>query len=245
MGGVRTNKDGAAYGLKGLYAAGEAACWDMHGFNRLGGNSLSETIVAGRVVGDRIVEFLQGHESVFSTAAMRDAENLVKSRIAALCRGGGENCFTLRNAMQDVMMEHVGIFRNGPDLEKGVEKLQALLERSKNLGLSGAAASGFNPEISTALRIPGMIKLALCTAYGALMRTEIRGAHTREDFPERNDQQWLNRTLAHWKEGDSLPTLSYEPTTPWYEIPPGERGYGGGKIIAAEIPSSMIKKQGA
>ena len=245
MGGVRTNKDGAAYGLKGLYAAGEAACWDMHGFNRLGGNSLSETIVAGRVVGDRIVEFLQGHESVFSTSAMRDAENLVKSRIAALCRGGDENCFTLRNAMQDVMMEHVGIFRNGPDLEKGVEKLQALLERSKNLGLSGASASGFNPEISTALRIPGMIKLALCTAYGALMRTESRGAHTREDFPERNDQQWLNRTLAHWKEGDSLPTLSYEPTTPWYEIPPGERGYGGGKIIAAEIPSSMIKKQGA
>ena len=245
MGGVRTNKDGAAYGLKGLYAAGEAACWDMHGFNRLGGNSLSETIVAGRIVGAKIVEFLQGHESVFSTAAMRDAEGLVKSRIAALHRGGNENCFTLRNAMQDVMMEHVGIFRNGPDLEKGVEKLQALLERCKNIGLSGTSTSGFSPEISTALRMPGMIKLALCTAYGALMRTESRGAHTREDFPERNDQQWLNRTLAHWKEGETLPTLSYESATPWYEIPPGERGYGGGKIIAAEISPSMIKKQGA
>ena len=245
MGGVRTDKDGAAYGLKGLYAAGEAACWDMHGFNRLGGNSLSETIVAGRVVGAKIVEFLQGHDSVFSTAAMRDAENLVKSRIAALCRGGSENCFTLRNAMQDVMMEHVGIFRNGQDLEEGVEKLQDLLERCKNIGLSGTSGSAFSPEISTALRMPGMIKLALCTAYGALMRTESRGAHTREDFPERNDQQWLNRTLAHWKEGDSLPALSYEPATPWYEIPPGERGYGGGKIIAAEISPGMIKKQGA
>ena len=245
MGGVRTNKDGAAYGLKGLYAAGEAACWDMHGFNRLGGNSLSETIVAGRIVGAKIVEFLQGHESVFSTAAMRDAESLVKSRIAALHHGGKENCFTLRNAMQDVMMEHVGIFRNGPDLEKGVEKLQALLERCKNIGLGGTSTSGFSPEISTALRMPGMIKLALCTAYGALMRTESRGAHTREDFPERNDQLWLNRTLAHWKEGETLPTLSYESATPWYEIPPGERGYGGGKIIAAEISPSMIKKQGA
>ena len=245
MGGVRTNKDGAAYGLNGLYAAGEAACWDMHGFNRLGGNSLSETIVAGRIVGAKIVEFLQGHESVFSTAAMRDAESQVKSRIAALFRGGKENCFTLRNAMQDVMMEHVGIFRNGPDLEKGVEKLQALLERCKNIGLSGTSTSGFSPEISTALRMPGMIKLALCTAYGALMRTESRGAHTREDFPERNDQLWLNRTLAHWKEGETLPTLSYESATPWYEIPPGERGYGGGKIIAAEISPSMIKKQGA
>ena len=245
MGGVRTNKDGAAYGLNGLYAAGEAACWDMHGFNRLGGNSLSETIVAGRIVGAKIVEFLQGHESVFSTAAMRDAESQVKSRIAALFRGGKENCFTLRNAMQDVMMEHVGIFRNGPDLEKGVEKLQALLERCKNIGLGGTSTSGFSPEISTALRMPGMIKLALCTAYGALMRTESRGAHTREDFPERNDQLWLNRTLAHWKEGETLPTLSYESATPWYEIPPGERGYGGGKIIAAEISPSMIKKQGA
>lgn len=129
--------------------------------------------------------------------------------------------------------------------KKGVEKLQDLLERCKNIGLSGTSGSAFSPEISTALRMPGMIKLALCTAYGALMRTESRGAHTREDFPERNDQQWLNRTLAHWKEGDSLPTLSYEPATPWYEIPPGERGYGGGKIIAAEISPGMIKKQGA
>ena len=142
-------------------------------------------------------------------------------------------------------MEHVGIFRNGQDLEEGVEKLQDLLERCKNIGLSGTSGSAFSPEISTALRMPGMIKLALCTAYGALMRTESRGAHTREDFPERNDQQWLNRTLAHWKEGDSLPALSYEPATPWYEIPPGERGYGGGKIIAAEISPGMIKKQGA
>ena len=68
MGGVRTNKDGAAYGLKGLYSAGEAACWDMHGFNRLGGNSLAETIVAGRIVGGKIVEFLQGYQVDFKTA---------------------------------------------------------------------------------------------------------------------------------------------------------------------------------
>ena len=73
MGGVRTNKDGAAYGLKGLYSAGEAACWDMHGFNRLGGNSLAETIVAGRIVGEKIVEFLQGYQVDFKTAVVQDA----------------------------------------------------------------------------------------------------------------------------------------------------------------------------
>lgn len=245
MGGVRTNKDGAAYGLKGLYAAGEAACWDMHGFNRLGGNSLSETIVAGRVVGAKIVEFLQGHDSLFSRSRHARCGSMVKGRIEALCRGGSENCFTLRNAMQDVMMEHVGIFRNGPDLEEGVEKLQALLERSKNIGLNGSSGSAFSPEISTALRMPGMIKLALCTAYGALMRTESRGAHTREDFQSAMTSSGSTALWRTGKKGDTLPTLSYESVTPWYEIPPGERGYGGGKIIAAEISLSMIKKQGA
>lgn len=243
MGGVRTDKNGAAYGLKGLYSAGEAACWDMHGFNRLGGNSLAETIVAGHIVGDKVVEFLQGDDSsTFSTAAMRDAEAKVRERIDILVHGrnGNENCYAIRDAMQEVMMEHVGIFRNGPALQEGVKKLQELLARSRNIALQGKNV-GFTPELSTALRVPGMIKLALCTAYGALMRTESRGAHSREDYPERNDRDWLNRTLAVWKEGDTLPTLSYEDATPWFEIPPGDRGYGGGTIIPAEIPQDKIR----
>ena len=73
MGGVRTNKDGHAYGLKGLFAAGEAACWDLHGFNRLGGNSLAETVVAGRYIGSKLVEYLKGTESSFKTEAVNDA----------------------------------------------------------------------------------------------------------------------------------------------------------------------------
>lgn len=240
MGGVRINKDGHAYGLKGLFAAGEAACWDMHGFNRLGGNSLAETIVSGRIVGKKLVEFLQGYECVFSTAAMSDAEKLVRGRIEALLRGTGDDCYTLRNAMQDVMMEHVGIFRNGKDLEAGVAKLQDLLERSKNMCLRGGAMPGPHGELSMALRVPGMLKLALCTAYGALQRTESRGAHAREDYPERNDKDWQVRTLATWKEGDSLPTLNYEKATPFYILPPGDRGYGGGRIIPGEIVEEDI-----
>ena len=240
MGGVRINKDGHAYGLKGLFAAGEAACWDMHGFNRLGGNSLAETIVSGRIVGKKLVEFLQGYECVFSTAAMSDAEKLVRGRIEALLRGTGDDCYTLRNAMQDVMMEHVGIFRNGKDLEAGVAKLQDQLERSKNMRLRGGAMPGPHGELSMALRVPGMLKLALCTAYGALQRTESRGAHAREDYPERNDKDWQVRTLATWKEGDSLPTLNYEKATPFYILPPGDRGYGGGRIIPGEIVEEDI-----
>ncbi|MCL1985884.1 MAG: FAD-binding protein, partial [Betaproteobacteria bacterium] len=247
MGGVRTNKDGAAYGLSGLFSAGEASCWDMHGFNRLGGNSLAETVVAGSVVGRKIVEFLQGETtSFFSSQALKEAAAKVQGRIDALVSRskGNENCFVLRDAMQDVMMDHVGIFRNGRDLAEGVEKLQKLLERSEHVGLQ-AGNVGFSPELSMALRVPGMIKLALCTAYGALQRTESRGAHAREDFPERNDRDWLNRTLATWKEGESLPVLTYEEVSPWFEIPPGERGYGGGKIISADIPQNKIKPFGS
>ena len=240
MGGVRINKDGHAYGLEGLFSAGEAACWDMHGFNRLGGNSLAETSVSGRIVGAKLVEFLKGYETVFSTQAMKDAATKVKERISALLRGTGDDCYTLRNAMQDIMMEHVGIFRNGKDLEAGVAKLQELLERTKNMRLASGNIPGPNAELSMALRVPGMLKLALCTAYGALMRTESRGAHAREDYPERNDKEWLNRTLAYWKEGDTLPTLKYEPATPFYILPPGDRGYGGGKIITADISPEKI-----
>ena len=241
MGGVRINKDGHAYGLQGLFAAGEAACWDMHGFNRLGGNSLAETIVSGRIVGKKLVEFLQGYECVFSTAAMGDAAAKVRGRIENLLRGTGDDCYTLRNAMQDIMMEHVGIFRNGKDLEAGVAKLQDLLERSKNMRLRGGNIPGPHGELSMALRVPGMLKLALCTAYGAQQRTESRGAHAREDYPERNDKDWLVRTLATWKEGDSLPTLNYEKATPFYILPPGDRGYGGGKIIPGDIGEGEIE----
>jgi fumarate reductase flavoprotein subunit len=244
MGGVRINKDGAAYGLKGLFAAGEAACWDLHGFNRLGGNSLAETLVSGRIIGRKLVEFLQGHAANFSTAAVREAAGRVQGRIEALIKGSGEDCYTLRNAMQDVMMEYVGIFRNAADLKTGVARLQELLERSRNMRLAGGTAPGPLPELSMALRIPGMIRLSLCTAYGALMRTESRGAHAREDYPERNDKDWLVRTLAYWHEGNDLPSLTYERATPWFALPPGDRGYGSGKIIPGAIPAEEIRPLG-
>ena len=243
MGGIRTDRNGAAYGLKGLYSAGEAACWDMHGFNRLGGNSLSETIVAGRIVGKAVVEFLKGTETVFSTQSINDAAAKVRARIEAL-NHGKEDAIELRNAMQQIMLKHVGIFRNGATMQEGVDKLLELSERAKNIGIKAKNPKGFSPEISMALRVPGMIKLGLTSAYSALQRTESRGAHAREDFPARNDKEWLNRTLATWEEGKALPTLKYEDATPWYEIPPGERGYGGGKIITADIPAKKIKTFG-
>lgn len=242
MGGIRVNKDGHAYGLKGLFAAGEAACWDMHGFNRLGGNSLAETVVAGRVVGKKVVEFLQGDSMTYKADAMREALDGVRQRIENLKKGTGEDAYTLRNAMQDAMMEYVGIFRNGKDLQKGVDTLQDILERTRNMKLTGKGVQGQDGELAMALRVPGMVRLALCVAYGALQRTESRGAHAREDYPERNDRDWLKRTLATWKPGDNLPTLQYEEATPFFILPPGDRGYGGGKIIEGnEIPEDKLK----
>jgi len=246
MGGVRTNKDGAAYGLKGLFSAGESACWDMHGFNRLGGNSLAETVVAGRVIGKKIVEYLQGTETTFETATMTATANQLRERIDNMIYGrkGSEKCYEIRALLHKTMMDNVGIFRNGKDLQTAVDELQELLVRSQNIALSGRT-KGFTPELSMALRVQGMIKLGICTAYGALKRTESRGAHAREDYPERNDKDWLTRTLAYWEEGNTLPTLKYEPATPYYEIPPGDRGYGSGKIIQAEIPTEQLRPFGS
>ena len=233
MAGVRTNKDGAVYGLKGLFSAGEAACWDMHGFNRLGGNSLAETIVAGKIVGEKVAEFLKGYEVSFDTAVTRAALSKEQERIDTLIQGkdGKENVYAVRNDMQNELMDRVGIFRNGKDLAKAVENLQEIYVRAQQVGLRSNGI-GVNPELSLALKIKGMVRLSLCAAYAALQRTESRGCHAREDYEARNDRDWLKRTLATWKEGDALPTLNYEPVSPSFELAPGERGYGTCKIIS-------------
>src|ERR1044071_2606860 len=130
------------------------------------------------------------------------------------------------------MTDKVGIFRNGKKLEEAVDNLQKLLRRSRDIGLR-YKARGANPELVTAYRVRKMLKLALCVAYGASTRTESRGAHFREDFPRRNDAEWLKRTLAVWKkEDDTLPTLTYEAIdVKTMELPPGWRGYGAKDYI--------------
>ena len=236
MGGVRTNKDGAAYGLKGLFSAGEAACWDMHGFNRLGGNSLAETVVAGGIVGKKIAEYLEGCETTFKTALINDEVKKQKARIDALvnCTNGSENVYKVRAAMQDALNKGANIFRTQDGLETCVASLQETLVRSRNIGLR-SDGKGVNPELAVALKLEGQVKMALMVAYGALQRTESRGSHNREDFAARNDRDWLNRTLATWKKpDDTLPTLEYEPATEAVEIPPGDRGYGKSEIISAD-----------
>ncbi|WCB46652.1 fumarate reductase flavoprotein subunit [Nitratidesulfovibrio vulgaris] len=241
MGGVRTDKTGAAYGLAGLFSAGESACWDLHGFNRLGGNSLAETVVAGGIVGRNIAAFLDGYDVSFPTAPVREALQRAEERVVRLIAGsdGKESVYAVREAMYDVLEKAAYVFRNGTDLAWGVRELEALQERAAHIGLK-SSGSGANAELALALRLPGMVRLAQCVCHGALERTESRGSHCREDYPERNDRDWLNRTLATWQEGATLPTLTYEPATAVFELPPGDRGYGGGKVIAATTSEEAV-----
>jgi succinate dehydrogenase flavoprotein subunit len=233
MGGVRTNSDGAAYGLKGLFSAGEACCWDMHGFNRLGGNSLAETIVGGRHIGQKLAEYLKNAEASFDTALVDKAVAKDALRIERLISGadGKENVYAIRNAMQEVMMDKVGIFKNGDDLQEAVDSLREIYAKAKKIGLASAGV-GANPELALALKMQGMVRLAICVAYGALVRTESRGCHARDDYPARNDRDWLNRTLAYWPDlAADLPELKYEPASAEMPLPPGDRGYGKVEVI--------------
>ena len=226
MGGVRVNKHGEAYGLDGLYAVGEAACWDMHGFNRLGGNSLSETLVTGRVVGARVAEQLRGRGFDCDARLVEQAVDTSRRRAAVLLQrtGSSRSVFDIRDALGDIMMKNVGIFRDSEGLSAAVSRLYELHEEANNVVLR-CRDNGMNPELTFALRLPGMLRLAIAVAEGAKARTESRGAHHRTDFPRRDDAKWLNRTLATWPRGADRIELDYEPVGR-LEIPPGYRGYG-------------------
>jgi fumarate reductase flavoprotein subunit len=235
MGGIRTDHTGQSPTLRGLFAAGEAACWDMHGFNRLGGNSVAETVVAGMIVGEFIADFCESPKGDLDipTALIREAVEAERAKLDVLLDGGGtERADAIKIEMQQTMTDKVGIFRTGTDLEEAVHRLQGLLVRSRHIGLRHRV-DGPNPELVTAYRTQKMLKVALCMATGALARTESRGAHFREDFPARNDAAWLRRTLAMWREaGDTLPCLTYEPLDVMgMELPPGWRGYGAKNYV--------------
>ena len=235
MGGIRVNKDGEAYSMHGLFAAGEAACWDMHGFNRLGGNSLAETVVAGRVIGRAVAEFAAREALDVSTslalATKRSAEQRAREWLDR--SGSGPSVYEIRDAMGETMMGKVGIFRNGDELAEAVDDLDRLLADCDRAVLR-SRAPGMNPELSFALRLKGMLRLAFVTAKGALLRTESRGAHYRSDYPLRDDANWLKRPLVRWSEDTPEPEFTYEPVGE-IDLPPGHRGYGSDERVEMDV----------
>ncbi|ELF7236205.1 fumarate reductase flavoprotein subunit [Campylobacter coli] len=234
MGGIRTKPTGESQWLDGLFACGEAACWDMHGFNRLGGNSCAETVVAGMIIGDYFADYCKNNGEVIDTNIVKDFLTKEYQYLKSLVdKEGKYSVFEIKNRMKEIMWDKVAIFRTGEGLKEAVDELEKLYKESQNVKVHCKELDCANPELEEAYRVPRMLKVALCVAYGALLRTESRGAHYREDYPKRDDLNWMKRTLTYWVEGESLPRVEYDEFDIMkMEMPPAFRGYGAkGNII--------------
>ena len=228
MGGIRVTPKGQSVNIKGLFSCGESACWDLHGFNRLGGNSVSETVVSGMIVGNYFADFCTQNEITIDTKVVHNALKKQDDYLnELLAMEGDENIYDIKDEMRNIMQDNVGIFRNGKDLEYAVKRLSELLVKCKNITITNKHRL-LNPQLEEAYKVPMMIKVALCVAKGARDRTESRGAHYREDYLKRDDANWLNRTISYWaNESDVEPTLQYEELDIMkMEMPPAFRGYG-------------------
>lgn len=190
MGGIDTDVDGAT-SIEGLYAAGESACVSVHGANRLGGNSLLETVVFGRRAGRKAAEYcLDVSDRPFPDSALRDA---VHELSGLLTREDGEAPHVIRQEMESAMEVHCGVFREKGSISAGLEKIRELKDRYSRVYL-GDKSDYYNTELLTTIELGNMLDIAECILVGALSREESRGAHSRKEFPERDDENWLKHS---------------------------------------------------
>ncbi|MBI4926860.1 MAG: FAD-binding protein [Anaerolineae bacterium] len=225
MGGIPTNKFGQVVideqntVLPGLYAAGEVACVSVHGANRLGTNSLVDLVVFGKHSGLHAAEYALGADM---PSLPDDPTGFMREQIDRLrAASGSENVATLARELKVEMFDNVGVFRTQAGLEQAVVKVQELRERFKQVKVTDTGKV-FNMEMMQAWELGNMLDLALITAQSALARTESRGAHARDDYPARDDANWLKHTLA-WMNGDEI-SLGYKPVV-ITQYAPKERTY--------------------
>jgi succinate dehydrogenase / fumarate reductase flavoprotein subunit len=209
MGGVDVDVWGESI-IPGLWAAGEVACVSVHGANRLGGNSLMETITfgrrAGRAAGERVLE--EGDANARIEAGLIADE---QRRLDTLLRSdSGERPGVIREELAKSMYDKAGVFRTEEVLTEAREKVHELRQRARRLHLQDHGTL-FNSDLVQALELHALLECADCLVTGALARQESRGAHSRLDFPERDDDRWMKHTLATYDDGEVR--LDYKPVT--------------------------------
>ena len=222
MGGVETDNWGATE-LEGLYAAGETACVSVHGANRLGGNSLMETITYGRRSGRAAAEWALSHTTMTVTESpLRDAERELKGLLSV---DRGERPWQIREELGTSMLENFGVFRREQQMLDQIEIIDGLRERYAKGVVIEDKGDVFNTDLTQAIELGYMLEVAACMLQAGLARKESRGAHARPyDFPERDDESFLKHSISRWNPDGDAPVLSYKPVrmTRWE---PMERKY--------------------
>ncbi|MGD9979001.1 MAG: succinate dehydrogenase flavoprotein subunit [Hyphomonadaceae bacterium] len=237
MGGIPTNYHGEVLTkvgadpdsvVRGLMAVGEAACVSVHGANRLGSNSLIDLVVFGRAVGDRCGELLDANASQPSLPKAAGDAHLARFDRLRNAKGGMPTA-RLREKMQRAMQETCAVYRTGPVLQEGVDRVAKVWSETSEIAVTDRSLI-WNTDLVETLEFDNLLAQATVTVNGALNRTESRGAHAREDFPDRDDQNWMKHTLA-WLDAAGKVTIDYRPvhtntmTNEVEYIPPKKRVY--------------------
>jgi succinate dehydrogenase / fumarate reductase flavoprotein subunit len=208
MGGIRTNMKTESP-IKGLYAAGECACVSVHGANRLGTNSTADCLVFGAVSGEEAAKYASS-SSICKIPEEKLAAEEKRVFDEILGNKGSERSSSIRDEMRKIMNTKVWIFRTGDQLESALKEIRQLKQRLKSVKVEDRTKP-FNSGLIDVLQLGFMLDLAEVTTLCALARTESRGAHSRRDYPKRDDEHWLKHTLAYQtREG---PRLEYIPVT--------------------------------